>query len=859
VRPGNLGMLESTIRPLNELLRRLGLLERRDRRAGGAAAGWFAASCAAAAGVRAGRLRPPVANMRLPQKPQEPKYLRWILTSIVSLMELFNRSEGAWHDWLEAADGASADAAAAACASWSPVLGLEYGGRWGAWNGLLLLESAVTMETHAPAGRAAPAGVAAEPGWRRPVQPLQLHPATAGAGLHGRAATASATGGAASRPAPAGARDGAHQFGRGCRTDARRFGAEPGAEAAALRAAARPNQLELLSEAVGMLADLLQYGAYPDSAHASATQLTLALDKLMEEQRAATRALAPARPSAGRGHRRPRQPAGVRVSEQLSLLRESARRPSGSAGSAAELADDPQALALHRLQRFYQEAGLHQLAWRCCLRLWQLQQRAGRLIEAACCLASVARSLDWSDEAPPGGDGLQMPVELRDCTTQAQLKVAESASSKTASERFRAEAALRPLKAKQLTEEAVAAPEGPVALEFKRERAVLLRLSGLGAEAELPAGLRRAAGATDAPRHFVCAFPDGAPIEEAAARLERLLHGAIVLPAALAGAEDAFSEDLDDDRTGEDEEIFEDPDAADSARAATRPPAAHPPAPLTPVPANRPLPGLVGGGSGFGASQRCSAMRHQPKTPAHRLLRLYETEEAAAAPRASCPPAPAETRRSRRRAGGRHRQRHERPPSAAALCRTPNRRSRAAADPEEAAEDWRPGRRAVTPAPWRKSTPPSLSSEPPELAADGGDAGRAAPAIEVAFWAKRDSFFEQATALPGAAVTIADLRASALAAAVMKKSWTSLASCSSGCAASGTSEMSLWRALRPPPPAATAWNCWSRAPAADRVRAISASGRASSDAVKEPEWIAKSRAQYQQVKEQNGLLIYHIT
>ncbi|PAA85468.1 hypothetical protein BOX15_Mlig003763g3 [Macrostomum lignano] len=809
VRPGNLGMLESTIRPLNELLRRLGLLD--------------AATVEPEVRLLASRrlLRPllqvcalvafdrPVANMRLPQKPQEPKYLRWILTSIVSLMELFNRSEGAWHAWLEAADGASADAAAAACASWSPVLGLEvwpslpaartdlvdeaaemlqflsgifdqYGGRWGAWNGLLLLESAVTMETMRRLAALLPleslpglAGAALSSLFSFIQQPQ----AVASMGERRRHPRLAALPPDLRQPALETARSIWARLSAPTRADL-----APSLVPRLLRcaAAARPNQLELLSEAVGMLADLLQI---PDSAHASATQLTLALDKLMEEQRADEgfsarfrRQLAEALDEANGA---PGSQLVSAVSEQLNLLRESARRPSGSAGSAAELADDPQALALHRLQRFYQEAGLHQLAWRCCLRLWQLQQRAGRLIEAACCLASVARSLDWSDEAPPGGDGFKLPVELRDCTTQAQLK---ERLLQTASERFRAGGL--PLKAKQLTEELWLHLKDRL-LEFKRERAVLLRLSGLcqelqspnlsdwrcpapayylaalrsGAEAELPAGLRRAAGATDAPRHFVCAFPDGASIEEAAARLERLLHGAIVLPAALAGAEDAFSEDLDES-DGEDEEIFEDPDAADT-QSCDSPALRIRLYPLTPVP-EPPMPGLVGGGSGFGGFSALSAMRHhryndvrrfqrfdapRRRRQRHRLLRLYETEEPLPAPVRLLPARLLETRR-------------QGPLEVATAsaeatvwqlrCAARQIAEAAPADPEEAAEDWRQvaelSRRSVAEvdAALAELRAAELVNDADE-AADGGDAGAGSSGHRSRLLGEARQLFEQAT------------------------------------------------------------------------------------------------------------------
>uniref|UniRef100_A0A1I8FTV4 C2 domain-containing protein n=1 Tax=Macrostomum lignano TaxID=282301 RepID=A0A1I8FTV4_9PLAT len=504
--PGHAGVHH---RPLNELLRRLGLLDAAtSRRCAGCRfrAARAAGVCALVAFDR------PVANMRLPQKPQEPKYLRWILTSIVSLMELFNRSEGAWHDWLEAADGASADAAAAACASWSPVLGLEvwpslpaartdlvdeaaemllqflsgifdqYAAAAGAWNGLLLLESAVTMETMRRLAALLPleslpslAGAALSSLFSFIQQPQAL----ASMGERRRHPRLAALPPDLRQPALETA---ALNFGRGCRTDARRFGAEPGAEAAALRGCGEAKSAGAAERAaVGMLADLLQI---PDSAHASATQLTLALDKLMEEQRAdegfsarfrrqLAQALDEATGAPGSQLVCPRERAAQPAAGERA-------RPSGSAGSAAELADDPQALALHRLQRFYQEAGLHQLAWRCCLRLWQLQQRAGRLIEAACCLAS----------APPDG---QREISRRRPPAEGQAADGR----------------------------AVAAPEGPVAGVQARERAVLLRLSGLcqelqspnlsdwrrpapayylaalrsGAEAELPAGLRRAAGA----------------------------------------------------------------------------------------------------------------------------------------------------------------------------------------------------------------------------------------------------------------------------------------------------------------------------------------------------------------------------
>uniref|UniRef100_A0A1I8H852 PI3K/PI4K domain-containing protein n=1 Tax=Macrostomum lignano TaxID=282301 RepID=A0A1I8H852_9PLAT len=438
---------------------------------------------------------------------------------------------------------------------------------------------------------------------------------------------------------------------------------------------------------------------------------------------------------------------------------------------AAELADDPQALALHRLQRFYQEAGLHQLAWRCCLRLWQLQQRAGRLIEAACCLASVARSLDWSDEAPPGGDGFKLPVELRDCTTQAQLK---ERLLQTASERFRAGGL--PLKAKQLTEELWLHLKDRL-LEFKRERAVLLRLSGLCQELQSP-------NLSDWRRPAPALLPSGAPQWrrgraasrfaqssrrhrraaslrlrlpgrcEAAARLERLLHGAIVLPAALAGAEDAFSEDLDES-DGEDEEIFEDPDAADT-QSCDSPALRIRLHPLTPVP-EPPMPGLVGGGSGFGGFSALSAMRHhryndvrrfqrfdapRRRRQRHRLLRLYETEEPLPAPCASCPPAcwrPAARARW----------------SAEATvwqlrCAARQIAEAAPADPEEAAEDWRQvaelSRRSVAEvdAALAELRAAELVNDADE-AADGGDAGAGSSGHRSRLLGEARQLFEQAT------------------------------------------------------------------------------------------------------------------
>uniref|UniRef100_A0A1I8I3H5 C2 DOCK-type domain-containing protein n=2 Tax=Macrostomum lignano TaxID=282301 RepID=A0A1I8I3H5_9PLAT len=357
--------------------------------------------------------------------------------------------------WLEAADGASADAAAAACASWSPVLGLEvwpslpaartdlvdeaaemlqflsgifdqYGGRWVPGTACCC---SITMETMRRLAALLPleslpglAGAALSSLFSFIQQPQ----AVASMGERRRHPRLAALPPDLRQPALETARSIWARLSAPTRADL-----APSLVPRLLRcaAAARPNQLELLSEAVGMLADLLQI---PDSAHASATQLTLALDKLMEEQRADEgfsarfrRQLAEALDEANGA---PGSQLVSAVSEQLNLLRESARRPSGSAGSAAELADDPQALALHRLQRFYQEAGLHQLAWRCCLRLWQLQQRAGRLIEAACCLASVARSLDWSDEAPPGGDGFKFAggaAGLHDSGTAQGSRVAE--------------------------------------------------------------------------------------------------------------------------------------------------------------------------------------------------------------------------------------------------------------------------------------------------------------------------------------------------------------------------------------------------------------------------------------------------
>uniref|UniRef100_A0A1I8JS01 Non-specific serine/threonine protein kinase n=1 Tax=Macrostomum lignano TaxID=282301 RepID=A0A1I8JS01_9PLAT len=824
-------MLESTIRPLNELLRRLGLLD--------------AATVEPEVRLLAGRrlLRPllqvcalvafdrPVANMRLPQKPQEPKYLRWILTSIVSLMELFNRSEGAWHDWLEAADGASADAAAAACASWSPVLGgLEvwpslpaartdlvdeaaemlqflsgifdqYGRRWGAWNGLLLLDY---HGDHAPAGRAA--------------LPLESLPSLAGAALSSlfsfiQQPQALASMGERRRhprlaALPPDLRQPALEtarFNLGAAVAPTRADLAPSLVPRLLRcaAAARPNQLELLSEAVGMLADLLQSSARNEGFSARfRRQLAQALDE-------ATGAPGSQLVSA--------------VSEQLSLLRESARRPSGSAGSAAELADDPQALALHRLQR--RRGCINWPGAAACASA--AAPAAGGSSDRGRLLPGVRVRGAWigAMRRHPGATASNLPVELRDCTTQAQLK---ERLLQTASERFRAGGL--PLKAKQLTEE--------LWLHLKdrssEERAVLLRLSGLcqelqspnlsdwrcpapayylaalrsGAEAELPA--EQPAPQT---RRVTSSAPSRTvrPIEEAAARLERLLHGAIVLPAALAGAEDAFSEDLDES-DGEDEEIFEDPDAADT-QSCDSPALRIRLYPLTPVP-EPPMPGLVGGGSGFGGFSALSAMRHhryndvrrfqrfdapRRRRQRHRLLRLYETEEPLPAPVRLLPARLLETRR-------------QGPLEVAtASAEATVWQLRCAARQNRRSRASRPGggRRGLAPV----DAAASLSSEPPSssmmptrpLTAE--TPGRAAPAIEVAFWAKRDSFFEQATrclellyhrrppgiGTGGSNEEVVDI---------------SRASCSSGCAASGTSEMSLWRALRPPPPAATAWNCW---------------------------------------------------
>uniref|UniRef100_A0A1I8FKX6 Protein kinase domain-containing protein n=1 Tax=Macrostomum lignano TaxID=282301 RepID=A0A1I8FKX6_9PLAT len=594
VRPVNLGMLESTIRPLNELLRRLGLLDAAT--AGGAGCWLVAASCGRCCRVCAlVAFDRPVANMRLPQKPQEPKYLRWILTSIIkSHPQTPTRIRMAGWGSRRSLSGRGA----AACASWSPVLrpgGLASlpaartdlvdeaaemlpgfcpafsistaargRGGWGLPDtaGLLLAQSAVTMRPCAGLARAAPAGVAAGLGCGAALSalPLQLHPAAAGASM-GERRRHIRDWRAASRPAPGRRSRRRAQLVRRLsaptRADLRRAGCR--AACGVRRLGESQISCELLSAGrFGcMLADLpARLLGIPTPPHASRHPAHPGAGQADEKERQRADAglhrqfTAASCRTLDEANGAPAQQAWLcdrAVSESSTAAGENARSLQAVApGSAAELADDRRrwrctAAAVLR-GSLAASAGLALLP----APLAAPAAVAGRLIEPPAAW-HVRGGGAWigATRRPPGGDGFKLPVKLLDCTTQH--------SSMTG------------------------------CWSFKRERAVLLRLSGLcqelqspksvglalpapayylaalrsGAEAELPAGLRRAGR-----RHRRAASlrlrssQDGASIEEAAARLERLLHGAIVLPPRWPALKDAFLAKIWTKSDGEDEEIF---------------------------------------------------------------------------------------------------------------------------------------------------------------------------------------------------------------------------------------------------------------------------------------------------------------